>query len=166
MKVNVIGLGKMGLNLVSNLLKENHEVTCFDINEETLKEASQMGAKAVSKIEDLFGGADKLPSIYWLMLPSGKITNDTLDLCQRKLASGDIIIDGGNSRYADSVAHYYKFKERNIHFLDVGTSGGIGGAKNGACMMIGGDKEAFLVVETIFFFDLCGRWLSILWCGR
>lgn len=150
MKVNVIGLGKMGLNLVSNLLKENHEVTCFDINEEALKEASKMGAKAVSKIEDLFGGADKSPSVYWLMLPSGKITNDTLDLCQRKLASGDIVIDGGNSRYADSVAHYYKFKENNIHFLDVGTSGGISGAKNGACMMIGGDKEAFLAVETIF----------------
>ena len=99
-----------------------------------------------------------------MMLPSGKITEDMIQICRESLLPGDILIDGGNSRFADSVHHYHILKEKGIHFLDVGTSGGMSGALNGACMMVGGEAEIFASIENLFK-DLCVE-NGYLYCGE
>ncbi|MEG0256225.1 phosphogluconate dehydrogenase (NAD(+)-dependent, decarboxylating) [Vagococcus sp.] len=164
MKIKVIGLGKMGLNLVSNLVTHQHEVICFDINIEQRQAAKKVGALAVDTLNELFLSADEEQSIYWLMLPSGKITEEMICLCQANLKLEDILIDGGNSRFADSIHYFHFLKEKKIHFLDVGTSGGMSGAKNGACMMIGGEKNIFEQIEELFK-DLCVE-NGYLYCGE
>ena len=164
MKIKIIGLGKMGLNLVNNLLDNGHEVICFDINEAARVEAKSVGGVATDSLEALFSQNNQEKNIYWLMLPSGQITEDMITLCRKHLNSGDILIDGGNSKFADSIHHYHFLKEKDIHFLDVGTSGGMSGARNGACMMVGGDQETFEEVESLFK-DLCVS-NGYLYCGE
>lgn len=164
MKINVIGLGKMGLNLVSNLVNHEHEVLCFDINEVARREARKMGAVDINSLEELFKTNQEESSVYWLMLPSGKITEEMIKTCRDNLKTEDILIDGGNSKFADSIHHYHFLKEKGIHFLDVGTSGGMSGARNGACMMVGGDKSIFDLIEVLFK-DLCVD-NGYLYCGE
>ena len=164
MEIKIIGLGKMGLNLVSNLVNHNHQVACFDINETARVEAKEIGAVAVETLEELFKMNQEQTSVYWLMLPSGSITEEMIKVCRENLNAGDILIDGGNSKFADSIHHYHFLKEKEIHFLDVGTSGGMSGARNGACMMIGGDKAIFDSIETLFK-DLCVA-NGYLYCGE
>lgn len=164
MKIKVIGLGKMGLNLVSNLVNHKHQVMCFDINEKQRVEATKSGAAAVDNLEELFLLDNKEQSVYWLMLPSGKITEEMIKTCSNHLKENDILIDGGNSKFADSIHHFHLLKEKNIHFLDIGTSGGMSGAKNGACMMIGGKKEIFEAMTPLFE-DLCVE-QGYLYCGE
>jgi 6-phosphogluconate dehydrogenase len=149
MKIGMIGLGKMGYNLTLNLLDHRHEVVAYDVSEEAVKKASEEGAigafsikEAVSKLEH--------PRVVWVMVPAGKITEGVLEELQGRLSEGDMVIDGGNSNYKISVARYQMFKEKGIHFFDVGTSGGMEGARHGACTMIGGDQEAFKHIEPIF----------------
>jgi 6-phosphogluconate dehydrogenase len=98
------------------------------------------------------------------MLPSGKITEDMIKICRDNLEANDILIDGGNSKFADSIHHYHFLKEKEIHFLDVGTSGGMSGARDGACMMVGGDKVIFDSIEELFK-DLCVA-NGYLYCGE
>ncbi|MGF2144787.1 phosphogluconate dehydrogenase (NAD(+)-dependent, decarboxylating) [Vagococcus fluvialis] len=164
MKIKIIGLGKMGLNLVTNLVNHEHEVICFDINEEARNQATQIGAIATSSLEELFQKEKTANSVYWLMLPSGKITEDMIKICRDNLEANDILIDGGNSKFADSIHHYHFLKEKEIHFLDVGTSGGMSGARDGACMMVGGDKVIFDSIEELFK-DLCVS-NGYLYCGE
>ena len=164
MKIKIIGLGKMGLSLVKNLRQQNYEVVCYDINEEARMMASEVGAVAVSELVDFFVNEKAEASVYWMMLPSGKITEDMIQICRESLLPGDILIDGGNSRFADSVHHYHILKEKGIHFLDVGTSGGMSGALNGACMMVGGEAEIFASIENLFK-DLCVE-NGYLYCGE
>ncbi len=164
MKIKIIGLGKMGLNLVTNLVNHEHEVICFDINEEARNQATQIGAIATSSLEELFKKEKTANSVYWLMLPSGKITEDMIKICRDNLEANDILIDGGNSKFADSIHHYHFLKEKEIHFLDVGTSGGMSGARDGACMMVGGDKVIFDSIEELFK-DLCVA-NGYLYCGE
>ena len=164
MKIKIIGLGKMGLSLVKNLRQQNYEVVCYDINEEARMMASEVGAVAVSELVDFFVNEKAEASVYWIMLPSGKITEDMIQICRESLLPGDILIDGGNSRFADSVHHYHILKEKGIHFLDVGTSGGMSGALNGACMMVGGEAEIFASIENLFK-DLCVE-NGYLYCGE
>lgn len=164
MKIKIIGLGKMGLNLVTNLVNHEHEVICFDINEEARNQATQIGAIATSSLEELFQKEKIANSVYWLMLPSGKITEDMIKICRDNLEANDILIDGGNSKFADSIHHYHFLKEKEIHFLDVGTSGGMSGARDGACMMVGGDKVIFDSIEELFK-DLCVA-NGYLYCGE
>lgn len=164
MKIKIIGLGKMGLNLVTNLVNHEHEVICFDINEEARNQATQIGATATNTLEELFEKEKTANSVYWLMLPSGKITEDMINVCHDNLKANDILIDGGNSKFADSIHHYHFLKEKEIHFLDVGTSGGMSGAREGACMMIGGDKVIFDSIEELFK-DLCVT-DGYLYCGK
>lgn len=163
MKIKIIGLGKMGLNLVTNLVNHEHEVICFDINEEARNQATQIGATATNTLEELFQKEKTPNSVYWLMLPSGKITEDMIKVCRDNLEVNDILIDGGNSKFADSIHHYHFLKEKEIHFLDVGTSGGMSGARDGACMMVGGDKVIFDSIEGLFK-DLCVA-NGYLYCG-
>lgn len=164
MKIKIIGLGKMGLNLVTNLVNHEHEVICFDINEEARNQATQIGATATSSLEELFQKEKTANSVYWLMLPSGKITEDMIKICRDNLEANDILIDGGNSKFADSIHHYHFLKEKEIHFLDVGTSGGMSGARDGACMMVGGDKVIFDSIEELFK-DICVA-NGYLYCGE
>jgi len=153
MKIGMIGLGKMGYNLTLNLLEHQHEVVAFDVSAETVQNINNEGAVGVHSIKELVEQLDR-PKVVWVMVPAGEITENVLDELQALLDVGDIVIEGGNSHYKLSMARYLKFKEKGIHFLDCGTSGGMNGARNGACTMIGGDEEAFQIVEPIFK-DIC-----------
>lgn len=145
----MIGLGKMGYNLTLNLVEHKHEVVAYDVSQEAVKQASKDGAIGATSIQEVVSTLEH-PRVIWVMVPSGEITEGVLEELQGTLSEGDMVIDGGNSNYKISVARYQMFKEKGIHFFDVGTSGGMEGARHGACTMIGGDQEAFKHIEPIF----------------
>lgn len=149
MKIGMIGLGKMGLNLVTNLLNNGIEVVGYDINQEMVAEAEAKGAEGAATIKQL---VEKLPTprIIWTMVPAGEITEKTIIELAELATAGDIIIDGGNSFYRNSVKNYEFLQEQGISFFDCGTSGGMNGALNGGNFMIGGDQERFVEIEPIF----------------
>lgn len=149
MKIGMIGLGKMGYNLTLNLVEHKHEVVAYDVSQEAVKQASKDGAIGATSIQEVVSTLEH-PRVIWVMVPSGEITEGVLEELQGTLSEGDMVIDGGNSNYKISVARYQMFKEKGIHFFDVGTSGGMEGARHGACTMIGGDQEAFKHIEPIF----------------
>lgn len=153
MEIGLIGLGKMGFNLGLNLLKHNHTVNAFDINAEAVANFNEKGGKAFTSIEEVINALPK-PRVVWLMVPAGDITKATVAQVAPLLEAGDILIDGGNSHYKESTRFAAELKEQGIHFMDVGTSGGTEGALNGACMMIGGDEEAFSHIQP-FIQDIC-----------
>jgi len=145
----MIGLGKMGANLSLNLMEHNHAVVAFDVNKEAVTTLEEQGAVGAHSVEELVKKLEK-PKVAWVMVPAGDLTEKVINELHDLLDEGDIIIDGGNSKYQDSVRRAEKAHQKGIHFFDVGTSGGMEGARNGACMMIGGDKEAFAHIEPIF----------------
>ena len=146
MQIGMIGLGKMGLNLMMNLRDNGVEVMGFDVNPNMIQCAKDLDLIVHEDLVD-FTKAFVGRKIIWVMVPAGKITDDVVnqlsDLCQAE----DIIIDGGNSFYQDSVRHAAQLKEKGIYFLDCGTSGGTSGARNGACLMVGGEEVAFNVLK-------------------
>ncbi|GIO32605.1 MULTISPECIES: phosphogluconate dehydrogenase (NAD(+)-dependent, decarboxylating) [Paenibacillus] len=148
MKVGLIGLGKMGLNLGQNLMDHNHSVVAFDLNTAAVKDLESKGAKGASSLKELVEALET-PRILWIMVPHS-VVDSVIDELTPLLAKGDIVIEAGNSHYKESIARYNKLKEFGVSFLDVGTSGGMEGARNGACYMIGGDEEAWNHVEPIF----------------
>jgi 6-phosphogluconate dehydrogenase len=147
MKIGLIGLGKMGYNLALNMLDHNIEVIGYDkyINEDVRKSRIQIKESLQEMIKHL-----EKPRVIWMMVPAGDITESVLNSLKELLSEEDIIIDGGNSRYTDTVRRANELKEMNLHFLDVGTSGGTSGARNGASLMIGGEREVFEYLEPIF----------------
>ncbi|NEW07731.1 decarboxylating 6-phosphogluconate dehydrogenase [Paenibacillus sp. SYP-B3998] len=149
MKLGMIGLGKMGFNLVQNLLLQQHQVVVYDVNPEPGKKLEQLGAVSTMAIEEL---VSKLatPRVVWMMVPAGNIVDHVIDTLIPLLDQGDIVIDGGNSHYKQSIARAEKLRESGIQFFDVGTSGGTEGAANGGCFMVGGDKAAFATIEPLF----------------
>lgn len=150
MKLALCGLGKMGMNLVLNLMEHGHEVIAYDIQEDLVKEAAAYGASpayTLSEITQQFDG----PRIIWMMVPAGEITENLLTELTPLLHPGDIVIDGGNTNYKDTVRRYTTLQEKGIHFVDVGTSGGTEGARHGACTMVGGDEEIVQSIEQIFY---------------
>jgi len=147
-KVGLIGLGKMGLNISKNLIDHGHEVVAFDINEQAVDEIKQYGAQGTSNLEELVQSLDS-PRIVWFMVPHNVVDQVINDL-KPLLSSGDIVIEAGNSHYKESMRRYDEFKEVGVSYLDCGTSGGMEGARNGANYMIGGDKDAWEIVEPIF----------------
>jgi len=147
-KVGLIGLGKMGLNISKNLLDHGHEVVAFDINERAVDEIKQYGAKGTSNLEELVQSLDS-PRIVWIMVPH-KVVDQVIKDVKPLLSSGDIVIEAGNSHYKDSMRRYDEFKDVGVSYLDCGTSGGMEGARNGANYMIGGDQDAWKIVEPIF----------------
>jgi len=153
MKIGFIGLGKMGSNMVQNLLDHKHKIVGYNRSPEPIKALARKGAIASYSIKEL---TEKLPGqkVVWLMVPAGKPTGKVISDLFPHLKRGDIVIDGGNSFFKDSQARYTALKKKGISFLDCGTSGGIEGARKGACMMIGGDKSTFKKVETLFR-DMC-----------
>lgn len=158
MKIGLIGLGKMGSNLAYNLQDHNNEVIGYDLSSEARSAVEQNGVKTVSHLEEMIASLDK-PRIVWLMVPCGKPTEDILNALSDVLESGDIVIDGGNTKYTESIKHAEKMHSKGILFLDCGTSGGVSGARYGACMMVGGDKEAFETLKGVFEEVTCERGL-------
>ncbi|WP_226527511.1 phosphogluconate dehydrogenase (NAD(+)-dependent, decarboxylating) [Metabacillus niabensis] len=148
MKVGLIGLGKMGLNISKNLIDHHHEVVAFDINEQAIDEIKQYGAHGTTNLNELVQTLEH-PRIVWIMVPH-KVVDQVIQDIKPLLADGDIVIEAGNSHYKESMRRYEEFKEVGVSYLDVGTSGGMEGARNGANYMIGGDQEAFGIVEPIF----------------
>ena len=153
MELGFIGLGKMGFNMVQNLLEHNYKVTAFDISSDSVEKISKLGAKRTSSLENLINSLPS-PRLIWLMVPAGAPVDETINSLLPLLSKGDILIDGGNSYYKDTLRRAELLDKNGIKFFDVGTSGGLTGARNGACMMIGGDKETFANIENLFK-DLC-----------
>lgn len=150
MQISMVGLGKMGLNLAENILDNGYKVAGFDINSDVREKASKKGIHTFDSIESLVEEMDQ-ESIVWVMLPAGKITDDSVNKLSNLMHENDILIDGGNSAYKDSIRHNELLKKRGIIYFDVGTSGGTNGARNCGNFMIGGDnKKAFSKIEPIF----------------
>lgn len=141
MDIAMIGLGKMGANMTKRLLQGGHRVVVSDLNKGAVKTAVSAGAVAADSMNDL---PHKLtaPRAVWVMVPAGKPTESVIGSLAGILDAGDIIIDGGNSNYKDTMRRAHTLKEKGIYFVDVGTSGGVWGLKEGYSMMIGGEKEA------------------------
>lgn len=148
MKIGYIGLGKMGLGMVKLLLEKGHDVVATDPNEAAMNEASAAGAEVVSSLEDLY---QKLPEdkFIWLMVPHN-IVDSVLGNLSSILKAGDVIMDGGNSNFRETIRRGEELAAKGIDFMDVGTSGGPSGARNGACMMIGGARDKFEKYEQLF----------------
>jgi len=148
MQVAMIGLGRMGMNMARRLLGGGHEVVAYNISPEKIHQAEKEGAVGAFSLEEV---VDKLksPKIVWLMLPIGKPVESTIDKLQGLLSSGDIIIEGGNSFFKDDIRRAQMLKEKNIHYVDAGVSGGIWGLKIGYCTMVGGDKPDFDHIEPL-----------------
>ncbi|WP_195695332.1 phosphogluconate dehydrogenase (NAD(+)-dependent, decarboxylating) [Priestia megaterium] len=154
MKIGLIGLGKMGYNLSLNLMDNHHEVVAYDVNKEAVEKLSNEGATGAFTVEELVNELLPSPKVVWIMVPAGEVTENVITELKELLSEGDIIIDGGNSNYKESVRRAHDLQEKGIYFFDVGTSGGMEGARNGACTMIGGDAEVFRTIEPVFN-DIC-----------
>ena len=149
MELAMIGLGKMGLNMATRLARGGHRVIGYARSAETVKEAVKLGAEGATSLEDVMSKL-KSPRIVWLMIPAGKPTSDTIETLSQILSKGDIVIDGGNSYYKDSVKHAEMLKPKGIDFVDCGTSGGVWGLKEGYSLMIGGQAQVVEKMRPIF----------------
>ena len=149
MQVGIIGLGRMGSGLTVRLLQGSHQVMVYDRAADAVHALAGKGATATSSLEDL-GQKLKAPRIFWLMIPAGAPVDDTIQRLSATVSPGDVIIDGGNSNYRDSIRRAEELRSRQIEFLDVGVSGGVWGLKVGFCLMIGGNQAVFKQVEPIF----------------
>ncbi len=143
-----MGLGKMGSNMVERLLEKGYDVVAFDVNERAVQEIVKQGAEPVASLKAL-AQALTGPRLLWLMVPH-EIVDSVLEEIAPLLSEGDTVIDGGNSYYKDSIRRAKSLSAKGIEFLDVGVSGGPAGARNGACIMAGGKKEAFDRFESLF----------------
>ncbi|MGW8282301.1 MAG: phosphogluconate dehydrogenase (NAD(+)-dependent, decarboxylating) [Gemmatimonadota bacterium] len=141
MQIGMVGLGRMGGNMVKRLLDAGHEVVAYDLDATHVQEAAVSGAKPASSLEDLVGQLDA-PRAVWVMVPHGEPTRQTLASLLALLAPDDVLIDGGNSRYLDSIEAGRKASSRSVHFVDAGVSGGVWGLEEGYCIMAGGPSEA------------------------
>jgi len=149
MDIAMIGLGKMGLNMTSRLVKGGHRVLGNARTVESIHKGEAVGAEGLYALENL-ATALKAPRVVWVMVPSGKITDDTLEKVSQILSPGDIIIDGGNSNYKDTQRHAKELTAKGFQFVDVGTSGGIWGITEGYSLMIGGEKASVEYLRPIF----------------
>lgn len=149
MKLGMIGLGKMGFHLVLNLLEHGHNVVAYDMNSESVGSAAAKGAVPAASLEQLVASLEA-PRIVWIMVPAGAPLRSVVESLASLLDRGDIIIDGGNSHYKNSLELSDQLSAQGIHFFDVGTSGGVEGAEQGGCFMIGGDAATFREIEPIF----------------
>src|SRR5262249_11191776 len=141
-----IGLGRMGGNMVKRLLGGGHEVVVFDRDPAAVERLAKEGATGASSLEDIVKKL-RAPRAVWVMIPPGPPTESTIAELSRHMSANDIVIDGGNSRFKDSVRHAEELAKKNIRWLDVGTSGGIWGLEIGYSMMVGGDESAWQHVK-------------------
>ncbi len=149
MQLGMVGLGRMGGNIVRRLMKHGHSTVVYDKDLKSVASLADEGATGSSGLEDFVAKLEK-PRTAWVMLPAGAITETTIETLSKLMEPGDVIIDGGNSFWQDDVRRGKALKPRGIHYLDVGTSGGIWGFERGYCMMIGGDKAVVDRLDPIF----------------
>jgi 6-phosphogluconate dehydrogenase len=150
MEIGLIGLGKMGWNLMQNMLDNGIGVVATDIDKDVLDAAGKTSARVANNIKELVSYLSNGCKIVWVMVPAGLPVKKTIVELKELLSDDDIVIDGGNSYYKDSLENYSNLKEKNIHFFDCGTSGGKSGARKNGNFMIGGDQEKFSTIEPIF----------------
>jgi 6-phosphogluconate dehydrogenase len=149
MQLGMVGLGRMGSNMTRRLMRGGHQLVVSDLSADAVKKLASEGAGASSSLEDLISKL-KPPRAVWVMVPAGAATEQTVQKLAQHMQSGDAVIDGGNSYFKDDVRRAAEFKSKGIHYIDVGTSGGVWGIDRGYCMMIGGPKEAVQRLDPIF----------------
>ncbi len=137
MQLGMVGLGRMGANMTRRLMRGGHQLVVSDLSADAVKQLAGEGAGGSSSLEDLVGKL-KAPRAVWVMVPAGGPTEQTVQKLAQHMQAGDVIIDGGNSYFKDDVRRAGQFKSKGIHYVDVGTSGGVWGLERGYCMMIGG----------------------------
>jgi 6-phosphogluconate dehydrogenase len=150
MQIGVIGLGRMGGNISRRLMKAEHSCVVFDVNIKPREQLAKEGAAAAGSLEDVVRALESKPRAVWVMLPAGRITEETVERLGKLLEPGDIVVDGGNSFYKDDIRRAKKLAEKRIRYVDCGTSGGVWGIERGYCMMIGGPKDAVDHLDPIF----------------
>ena len=150
MQLGMIGLGRMGGNIVRRLLRAGHACVVYDANPKSVAELAALGATPASSLEDLVTKLDQRPRAAWVMLPAGDITEATVATLGGLLAPDDILIDGGNSNFKDDVRRAKELAGKGVRYMDVGTSGGVWGLERGYCLMIGGERAAFEFLDPIF----------------
>jgi 6-phosphogluconate dehydrogenase len=148
MQMGMVGLGRMGANMVRRLLQGGHQCVVFDLNADTVKALAKEGAIGASSLDDFVARLDK-PRVAWMMVPAGVVEQTLADLASR-FERGDILVDGGNSYYVDDIRRAKDLKAKGIHYVDSGTSGGVWGLERGFCQMIGGETEIVRHLEPIF----------------
>jgi len=149
MQLGLVGLGRMGANMVRRLRNGGHQCTVFDLNAENVKKLVAEGALGADSLENLVKELPK-PRAVWVMVPAGKATETTVQTLAAAMETGDTIIDGGNSFYKDDIRRAAEFKKKGVSYIDAGTSGGVWGVERGYCLMVGADKDAFGRLEPIF----------------
>jgi 6-phosphogluconate dehydrogenase len=148
MQIGMIGLGRMGASMTQRLLAAGHRCVVYDRSEQAVGALEQAGAQGARSLDELLAQLEA-PRALWLMVPAA-VVDDLVDQLSEKLASGDILIDGGNSHYKEDIRRAGRVASRGIHYVDVGTSGGVWGLERGYCLMIGGDTEAVAHLEPVF----------------
>ena len=149
MQIGMIGLGRMGANMVRRLMRGGHQGVVYDLSVDNVKQLAGEGASGATSLEDFIAKLNK-PRAVWIMVPAGDATEKTVAELSAHLEPGDIIIDGGNSYFKDDVRRAKALREKQINYVDVGTSGGVWGLERGYCMMIGGPKEVVAHLDPIF----------------
>src|SRR6202167_5237060 len=148
MELGMIGLGRMGNNMVVRLMRAGHQCVVYDVHPEAVQSLAKEGAVGADSLED-FVKKLKTPRVIWLMVPAG-VVDETLKELTPLLAADDALIDGGNSYYRDDIRRAAELKAKGIHYVDVGTSGGVWGAERGYCLMIGGEEAIVRRIDPIF----------------
>ncbi|MGH9077471.1 MAG: phosphogluconate dehydrogenase (NAD(+)-dependent, decarboxylating) [Acidimicrobiales bacterium] len=148
MQIGMVGLGRMGANMVRRLIRAGHHCVVYDVNPDAVAALVTEGAVGSASVEDFVGRLD-VPRAAWLMVPAG-YTGATIEAVAGAMSAGDIVVDGGNSHYLDDIAHAARLADAGIHFVDVGTSGGVFGLERGYCLMIGGETDVVAHLDPVF----------------
>jgi 6-phosphogluconate dehydrogenase len=148
-QLGMVGLGRMGANIIRRLMRDGHDCVVYDVNPDAIRELEGEGAEGASSLEELAAKL-KAPRAVWVMVPAGEITEKTVQDVAEHLEKGDAIIDGGNTYYRDDIRRAVQLGERGIDYIDCGTSGGVFGLERGYCLMIGGPEKAVKRLDPIF----------------
>ena len=149
MQLGMVGLGRMGAGIVRRLMKDGHRCVGYDVSADAVKALEADGADGATSLEEFVAKLEK-PRAVWVMVPAGSITDTTIAALAEVLEDGDVVIDGGNTHYVDDIRHAAALREKGIHHVDCGTSGGVWGFERGFCLMIGGEKEVVDHLSPIF----------------
>src|SRR5436189_2756353 len=148
MEIGLVGLGKMGHNLALNMKQKGHTVVAFDANKAAMERATAAGIKTAPSIGEVVQALQGR-KVIWMMIPAGQVVDIVIINLKNYLSADDIIVDGGNSFYKDSITRSKDLEKQGVHLLDCGTSGGVGGALTGVCLMVGGWKDAYDYCEPL-----------------
>jgi 6-phosphogluconate dehydrogenase len=149
MQLGMVGLGRMGANLVRRLMRAGHECVAYDVSADKVQELVQEGATGATTLDEFVQKLNQ-PRAAWVMVPAGDLTERTVKELAQRLDADDVVIDGGNTYYRDDIRRAKELKEKGIHYIDVGTSGGVWGLERGFCLMIGGEEEAVNRLRPLF----------------